>query len=139
MIKLNDRMTPAELAELTGYKRQTINRWVRQQNWETVKLAGVKGGKAHVIIVDERVREFLFSTSGVYQSQASDNHSDALKMLEITPGYNAEKTSLARQLVSAIGIMTQLEQQQLSQILLREGVAGILQRLGITDSSDRQQ
>ncbi len=28
-----ERMTPEELAKLTGYSRQTINKWVRKEGW----------------------------------------------------------------------------------------------------------
>ncbi len=30
-----ERMTPDELARLTGYSRQTINKWVRKEGWTT--------------------------------------------------------------------------------------------------------
>jgi DNA-binding XRE family transcriptional regulator len=29
---LKERMTPEELAHLTGYSRQTINKWVKKAN-----------------------------------------------------------------------------------------------------------
>lgn len=32
---LKERMTPEEIAHLTGYSRQTINKWVRKEGWET--------------------------------------------------------------------------------------------------------
>jgi DNA-binding XRE family transcriptional regulator len=32
MMKLKDKMTPAELADCLGLARQTINRWVREKN-----------------------------------------------------------------------------------------------------------
>jgi uncharacterized protein YjcR len=32
---LKERMTPEELAQLTGYSRQTINKWVRKEGWVT--------------------------------------------------------------------------------------------------------
>ena len=31
-----ERMTPDELARLTGYSRQTINKWVRKEGWTNV-------------------------------------------------------------------------------------------------------
>ena len=43
MMKLKDKMTPAELADCLGLARQTINRWVRQQKWRTEAIPGVKG------------------------------------------------------------------------------------------------
>jgi DNA-binding XRE family transcriptional regulator len=35
MMKLKDKMTPAELADCLGLARQTINRWVREKQWRT--------------------------------------------------------------------------------------------------------
>ncbi len=54
-------MTPEELATLTGYSRQTINKWVRKENWTTTQKPGVQGGKARLIHIDERVQEFINS------------------------------------------------------------------------------
>lgn len=45
MMKLKDKMTPAELADCTGLARQTINRWVREKQWRTEAIPGVKGGE----------------------------------------------------------------------------------------------
>ena len=42
-------MTTEELAESLGVARQTVNRWIRQQGWETEGLNGVKGGRARLI------------------------------------------------------------------------------------------
>ena len=42
---IKERMTPEELALLTGYSRQTINKWVRKEGWITSPKPGV-GGKA---------------------------------------------------------------------------------------------
>ncbi len=43
---LKERMTPEEIAHLTGYSRQTINKWVRKEGWQTSPRPGVEGGKA---------------------------------------------------------------------------------------------
>lgn len=32
---LKERMTPEEIAHLTGFSRQTINKWVRKEGWQT--------------------------------------------------------------------------------------------------------
>lgn len=53
-----ERMTPDELARLTGYSRQTINKWVRKEGWTTSPKPGVQGGKARLVHVNEQVREF---------------------------------------------------------------------------------
>lgn len=52
-------MTPDELARLTGYSRQTINKWVRKEGWTTSPKPGVQGGKARLVHVNEQVREYI--------------------------------------------------------------------------------
>ena len=54
-------MTPDELARLTGYSRQTINKWVRKEGWTTSPKPGVQGGKARLVHVNEQVRETRIS------------------------------------------------------------------------------
>lgn len=49
-----ERMTPDELARLTGYSRQTINKWVRKEGWTTSPKPGVQGGKARLVHVNDR-------------------------------------------------------------------------------------
>lgn len=46
---LKERMTPEEIAHLTGYSRQTINKWVRKEGWQTSPRPGVQGGKARLV------------------------------------------------------------------------------------------
>ena len=58
---LKERMTPEEIAHLTGYSRQTINKWVRKEGWQTSPRPGVQGGKARLVHVNEQVREFIRS------------------------------------------------------------------------------
>lgn len=120
-------MTPAELAELTGYKAQTINRWVTDQKWQTVPLKGVKGGKAHLIIVDERVREYV---SGTRKMQ---NKSDLSRAEESVAIYASDAVLLENQLRQIAQAMSVQERQLLSSLILREGISGLLKRLGIKD------
>jgi uncharacterized protein YjcR len=42
---IKERMTPEELALLTGYSRQTINKWVRKEGWITSPKPGVRAAK----------------------------------------------------------------------------------------------
>jgi predicted DNA-binding transcriptional regulator AlpA len=53
---LKERMTPEEIAHLTGFSRQTINKWVRKEGWQTSPRPGVQGGKARLVHVNEQVR-----------------------------------------------------------------------------------
>ncbi len=61
---IKERMTPEELALLTGYSRQTINKWVRKEGWITSPKPGVQGGKARLVHVNEKVRDFIRSAQG---------------------------------------------------------------------------
>ena len=54
-------MTTEELAECLGVAKQTVNRWIREQNWKTEKFPGVKGGRARLIHIDASVREFILN------------------------------------------------------------------------------
>lgn len=112
-------MTPEELAALTGYSRQTINKWVRKENWATSLKPGVQGGKARLIHIDEQVREFINSTRRV-----TDN----------TARYTATEPSLENLLINALQQMSDSEQKKMSAMLLRDGIAGLLTRLGIRDN-----
>ena len=97
-----ERMTPDELARLTGYSRQTINKWVRKEGW------------------NEQVREYIRNAERPEgQGEAPALSGDApLEVLLVT---------LAKE-------MTPVEQKQFTSLLLREGIIGLLQRLGIRDS-----
>ncbi|AJZ90447.1 putative DNA-binding transcriptional regulator [Cedecea neteri] len=116
---LKERMTPEELAVITGYSRQTINKWVRKENWETSPKPGVQGGKARLIHIDEQVREFINSTRRV-----TDN----------TPRYGTTDASLENLLINSVQQMSDSEQKKMSAMLLRDGIAGLLTRLGIRDN-----
>ena len=94
---LKERMTPEEIAHLTGYSRQTINKWVRKEGWQTSPRPGVQG---------------VAETPGIYSPHDSDLESLLLTLSkELTPS----------------------EQKQLMSLLLREGITGLLLRLGIRD------
>ncbi|WP_054179486.1 YfeC-like transcriptional regulator [Trabulsiella odontotermitis] len=113
---LKERMTPEEIAHLTGYSRQTINKWVRKEGWETSPRPGVQGGKARLVHVNDKVREFIRSAqraaNGAATVHPASNSFDSLLL------------TLAKE-------MTDAERQHLMSLLLREGISGLLQRLGI--------
>ena len=114
---IKERMTPEELAHLTGYSRQTINKWVRKEGWTTSPRPGVQGGKARLVHVNEQVREFIHS---------AQRNTDASPSQHAAPedSFDALLLSLAKE-------MSQHEQKQLTSLLLREGITGLLLRLGI--------
>jgi len=111
-------MTPEELALETGYSRQTINKWIKREGWATLPKPGVQGGKARLIHIDEEVKTFLDSIRHVSEPKGN---------------YIVEKDPLATLLLSSISQMTRHEKEQLSGLLLREGIRGMLQRLDIPD------
>lgn len=115
---LKERMTPEELASITGYSRQTINKWVRKEGWITSPRPGVQGGKARLVHVNEQVRAFIRS------AQRTEPQSWTIA---------ANDTSLEALLLSLAKEMTDAEQKQLASLLLRDGITGLLQRLGIRD------
>ncbi|WP_039058856.1 YfeC-like transcriptional regulator [Enterobacter sp. Bisph1] len=116
---LKERMTPEELASLTGYSRQTINKWVRKEGWVTSPKPGVQGGKARLVHVNEQVRAFIRSAQ---RSEAPQ-----------TATLDASDSSLETLLMQLAKEMTATEQHQLSSLLLRDGITGLLQRLGIRE------
>ena len=119
---IKERMTPEELALLTGYSRQTINKWVRKEGWITSPKPGVQGGKARLVHVNEQVRDFIHSAR-----RASDSPE--------MPESAYHDRSLHALLLTLANEMTPDEQKQLTSLLLREGITGLLQHLGIRDQS----
>lgn len=113
-----DWLTPEELAKVTGYSRQTINKWIKRESWTTAPKPGVQGGKARMIHIDERVKEFLKSTRHAAEPSAA---------------YVVNQNPLPGLLITSLQQMTQDEQTKLSALLVREGIQGILQRLGINE------
>lgn len=116
---IKERMTPEELAMLTGYSRQTINKWVRKEGWITSPKPGVQGGKARLVHVNEKVRDFIRSARRATETP------------ELPDTYH--EGSLHALLLTLANEMTPEEQKQMTSLLLREGITGLLQRLGIRD------
>lgn len=122
---IKERMTPEELSRLTGYSRQTINKWVRKEGWKTSPRPGVQGGKARLVHVNEKVREFIRSACRI---------TDEPQLFEGSANLNA-LNALNALLLTLANEMTPDEQKQLTTLLLREGISGLLQRLGIRDQN----
>jgi len=111
-------LTPEELAIETGYSRQTVNKWIKRENWTTTPKPGVQGGKARLIHIDGRVKSFIQSTRNLN---------------EPTGNYTPPPNSLPALLISSVQQMSQNEQDQLMALILREGIKGVLERLGIRE------
>lgn len=112
-------MTPAELADCLGLARQTINRWVREKQWRTEAIPGVKGGRARLVVIDQPVREFLTNIPA-RRHLLTDNH------LAESPGAYLvnEADAIWRQITETLQLMTPAEQLQLRDLLAREGISG---------------
>ncbi|WP_213133692.1 MerR family transcriptional regulator [Citrobacter sp. FP75] len=129
MKKLRSKMTTEELAECLGVAKQTVNRWVREQNWKTEKFPGVKGGRARLIHIDAGVREFILNipafrkTPEFYQAEEP--------VAEYT---HVVRSHACRQIISALDNMSPAEQEKLALFLSREGIRSFLTRLGIGES-----
>ncbi|NIF30817.1 putative DNA-binding transcriptional regulator [Enterobacter sp. Cy-643] len=111
-----EKMTTDELAEMTGYTRQTINKWILKHNWETSEKRGVPGGKARFVYISEQVKTFLYNTS---------------KMNEKVASYSVPRTPLEQLMLNALRTLSEEEQHKMTAILEREGSEGLLNRLGI--------
>ena len=105
-------MTTEELADCLGVAKQTVNRWIREQNWTTEKFPGVKGGRARLIHIDSSVRTFLLNIPAfrkvpeIYQAEeplAEYNH--------------VVRSHACRQIISALDNMSPTEQEKLAMYL----------------------
>jgi hypothetical protein len=131
MNRLQSKMTTAELAGCLGVASQTVNRWTREQNWSTEPIPGVKGGRARVICIDQDVKKFLANTNA-FRKQNQYNQAAEPRLEYVSRPSNPALS----QIHTALDNMTQDEQQQLAQLLVQEGVSGLLLRLGIRNQTD---
>ena len=130
MNRLQSKMTTAELADCLGVAPQTVNRWTRKQSWSTEPIPGVKGGRARLIHIDQGVKNFLANTNAFRkqsQQQLAAEPRQAYASRPLNPALN--------QIHTALDSMTQDEQLQLAQLLLQEGISGLLLRLGIRNQT----
>lgn len=81
---------------------------------------GVQGGKARLVHINEQVREFIRNARRAIDASISDDIADP------EPSLEALLMTLAKE-------MTPTEQKQLTSLLLREGISGLLLRLGLRD------
>lgn len=131
MMKIPEKMTTEELADYLGVAKQTVNRWIREQNWPTEKLPGVKGGRARLILINRPVHDFIMKTSMMRQRHSLTSAA------ETVAEYNYNNLSPAlRQICTVLQNMTPAEEKMLERFLAREGLREFLKRLGISDSEE---
>ena len=128
-MKLPNKITTQELADLLGVTRQTINRWIREQNWQTEKLGGVKGGRARVLLVTKEVRSFLKKIRATHDTLPSRS------LHEPAAPYYAAYEPMQR-IIKTLQNLTADEATQLEVLLAREGIHGLLSRLGIPKADE---
>jgi hypothetical protein len=80
------------------------------------------GGKARLVHVNEKVRDFIRSARRATETSAM-------------PDGISNERSLHTLLLTLANEMTPEEQKQMTSLLLREGITGLLQRLGIRDQN----
>ncbi|MGY5956067.1 YfeC-like transcriptional regulator [Kosakonia sp. BK9b] len=132
MMKLASKMTTEELADFLGVAKQTVNRWIREQRWQTESLPGVKGGRARLIHINKDVRAFIMKTPTMRQRNVP------YSLAEPAPTYGAEPESTTlREIIKVLHNLTTDEQQQLAVLLAREGLCGFLNRLGIGQATQK--
>ena len=129
MMKLKEKMTPAELAECLNLARQTINRWAREQSWRTEAIPGVKGGRARVIVIDKAVIDFLANIPALRHLTLDNQLAEPVVKYFVN-----DADTIWRQIVETMHLMTPAEQLHLRDFLAREGISGCLSRLGIADA-----
>lgn len=120
-------MTTEELAESLGVARQTVNRWIRQQGWETEGLNGVKGGRARLIHIDARVKEHIMRLPAIRNRQA------VYHLAETTVPYFVPSSTLRPDIIATLENLTPSEQERLDAFLKREGLRGFLTRLNLAE------
>ncbi len=125
MMKLKDKMTPAELADCLGLARQTINRWVREKQWRTEAIPGVKGASA-----TGGYRPTGTRVSDQHPCQTPSAYRQSSRGIARCILVN-EADAIWRQITETLQLMTPAEQLQLRDLLAREGISGFLARLGI--------
>ncbi|WBT59588.1 YfeC-like transcriptional regulator [Kosakonia oryzendophytica] len=128
MMKLASKMTTEELADFIGVAKQTVNRWIREQGWQTENLPGVKGGRARLIHINKDVRNFIMKTPTMRQRTTS------YSIAEPSVPYGAAESTPLREIMKVLNNMTPDEQHQLALLLAREGICGFLHRLGIAQT-----
>lgn len=127
MKRLKDKMSTEELARCLGMTRQTINRWIREQRWQTEPMPGVKGGRARLIHITQQVRDFLANTPALLHVDESIE-----QMNEPAKSYSPNEADVIWQQISdTLQVMTPDEMEKLNVLLRREGICGFMSRLGL--------
>ncbi|MEB4674966.1 putative DNA-binding transcriptional regulator [Enterobacteriaceae bacterium G50] len=130
MKRLKDKMSTEELAICLGMTRQTINRWIREQKWQTEPMPGVKGGRARLIHITQQVKDFLANTPALLHVNDPDSHIN-----EPAKSYSPNAADVVWQQISdTLQVMTPGEMERLNKLLRREGICGFMSRLGLNET-----
>ena len=131
MKRLKDKMSTEELARCLKMTRQTINRWIREQNWQTEPMPGVKGGRARFVYITPQVRDYLANTPALLKMEEFSTQID-----EPAKSYSPNEADvLWHQISDTLQVMTPAEMESLNILLRREGICGFLSRLGLASEN----
>jgi hypothetical protein len=97
-----------------------------QGGWATSPKPGVQGGKARLVHVTEQVREYIRSAE-----RSAEGLSDNLSL--------SGDTSIEALLIRLAKEMTPSEQKMFTSLILREGITGLLQRLGSATTNNMKK
>ena len=124
MMKLKDKMTPAELADCPGWPDKRSIAGFARNNGAPKQYPALKG-RARLVVIDQPVREFLTNIPA-RRHLLTDNHLAESPCIPVN-----EADAIWRQITETLQLMTPAEQLQLRDLLAREGISGFLARLGI--------
>jgi len=115
-------ITPKELAQKTGYTEQSINQRAAKENWEKRRRPGVQGGRAH---------EFALASVASFLAQSRSAHED--------PAPYLTSSSQPRDIwIATFARLSRRERHLITQFILREGISGMMKKLGLDDFPDEK-
>ena len=118
---MNDEwITPKELAQKTGYTEQSINQRAAKENWEKRLRPGVQGGRAH---------EFSLASVASFLAKSRSVHEDPAP-------YLASSSQPQDIWFATFARLNRREKHLITQFILREGISGMMEKLGLNDDPD---
>ena len=118
---MNDEwITPKELAQKTGYTEQSINQRAAKENWQKRRRPGVQGGRAH---------EFALASVASFLAQSRSAQEE--------PATYLTSSAQPRELwIATFSRLNRREKYLITQFILREGITGMMKKLGLDDLPD---
>lgn len=111
-------ITPKEIAQMTGYTEQSINQRAAKEKWRKQPRPGIQGGKAH---------EFAFESVETFLTEAK-------RIKEDPEEYSVPIANPKEIWTATFQRLTKKERVQITHFILREGISGLLARLGLMEN-----